>query len=71
MLSRFRDWLFDGGGGPENVPERVRDAIRAQQERSEILSGWPGLTMPRFGFLRCTCGVREKSASYHKTVAKK
>lgn len=39
MLSRVRDWLFDGGGGPENVPERVRDAIRAQQERSEILIG--------------------------------
>jgi len=43
MLSRFRDWLFDGGGGPENVPERVRDAIRAQQERSEILIGWTQL----------------------------
>ncbi len=36
---------------------------------SEILSGWPGLTMPKFGFLRCTCGVREKAASWHKTVA--
>lgn len=39
MLSRLGDWLFDGGG-PENIPQRVRDAIRQQQERSEILIGW-------------------------------
>lgn len=39
MLRRLRDWLFDGGG-PENLPERVRDAIRQQQERSEIIIGW-------------------------------
>ena len=39
MLGRLGDWLFDGGG-PENIPDRVRDAIRRQQERSEILIGW-------------------------------
>lgn len=39
MLARLGDWLFDGGG-PENIPQRVRDAIRQQQERSEILIGW-------------------------------
>lgn len=39
MLARLRDWLFDGGG-PGDLPERVRDAIRRQQERSEILIGW-------------------------------
>lgn len=39
MPGRLRDWLFDGGG-PENIPERVRDTIRLQQERSEILIGW-------------------------------
>jgi len=39
MLARVRQWLFDSGG-PENLPERVRDAIRSQQERSEILIGW-------------------------------
>jgi len=39
MLGRLRDWLFDGGG-LENIPERVRDTIRLQQERSEILIGW-------------------------------
>jgi adenylate cyclase len=44
MLDRLRDWLFDGGG-PENLPERVRDAIRRQQERSEILIGWIQLSI--------------------------
>src|SRR3990167_3938080 len=39
MLARLGSWLFDGGG-PEDLPERVRDAIRRQQERSEILIGW-------------------------------
>ena len=39
MLARLGGWLFDGGG-PENIPERVRDTIRLQQERSEILIGW-------------------------------
>jgi adenylate cyclase len=39
MLARLGGWLFDSGG-PENLPERVRDAIRHQQERSEILIGW-------------------------------
>ena len=44
MLGRLRDWLFDGGG-PEKLPERVRDAIRRQQERSEILIGWIQLSI--------------------------
>ncbi|MDP1961983.1 MAG: hypothetical protein Q8K93_07265, partial [Reyranella sp.] len=39
MFARLAGWLFDGGG-PENLPDRVRDAIRRQQERSEILIGW-------------------------------
>ncbi|MBX9945321.1 MAG: adenylate/guanylate cyclase domain-containing protein [Reyranella sp.] len=39
MLTRLRDWLFDSGG-PTLLPERVRNAIRQQQERSEILIGW-------------------------------
>jgi adenylate cyclase len=39
MLGRLRDWLFDGGGSVE-LPERVHEAIRRQQERSEILIGW-------------------------------
>jgi adenylate cyclase len=39
MLARLGAWLFDGGG-PENIPQRVHDTIRRQQERSEILIGW-------------------------------
>lgn len=39
MFAHLTGWLFDGGG-PENLPERVRDAIRRQQEQSEILIGW-------------------------------
>lgn len=39
MLARLRAWLF-GGSGPENLPARVRDAIRTQQEHSEVLIGW-------------------------------
>jgi len=44
MFARLASWLFDGGG-PENLPERVRDAIRRQQEHSEILIGWIQLTI--------------------------
>lgn len=44
MLARLRDWLFDGGGTAE-LPERVRDAIRRQQEQSEILIGWVQLVI--------------------------
>jgi adenylate cyclase len=44
MLDRLRGWLFEGGG-PENLPDRVRDAIRRQQERSEILIGWIQLSI--------------------------
>lgn len=36
MFAALRGWLFDSGG-PDNIPERVREAIRLQQERSEIL----------------------------------
>jgi adenylate cyclase len=43
-FARLRDWLFDGGG-PENLPERVREAIRRQQERSEILIAWVQLAI--------------------------
>jgi adenylate cyclase len=44
MLTRLRTWLFDGGG-PEKLPERVREAIRLQQERSEILIAWIQLSI--------------------------
>lgn len=44
MFARLRDWLFDGGG-PENLPDRVRQAIRVQQERSEIIIGWVQLLL--------------------------
>lgn len=39
MFAGLRAWLFDGGGA-ETLPERVREAIRLQQERSEILIAW-------------------------------
>jgi adenylate cyclase len=39
MLVRARDWLL-GGRGAEKLPERVHEAIRHQQEQSEILIGW-------------------------------
>jgi adenylate cyclase len=44
MFGRLRDWLFDGGG-PQNLPERVRETIRQQQQRSEILIGWAELVL--------------------------
>jgi adenylate cyclase len=44
MFARLRDWLFDGGG-PQNLPERVRETIRRQQQRSEILIGWAELVL--------------------------
>jgi adenylate cyclase len=43
MLARLRDWLF--GGGTDKLPERVRETIRQQQERSEILIGWAELAL--------------------------
>jgi adenylate cyclase len=43
MLGRLRARLF--GGGSENLPERVREAIREQQDRSEILIGWAELVL--------------------------
>ncbi|HLM14448.1 MAG TPA: adenylate/guanylate cyclase domain-containing protein, partial [Reyranella sp.] len=42
MFSRLRGWLF-GTSGVERLPERVREAIRRQQEQSEILIGWAEL----------------------------
>ena len=44
LLSRLRTWLFDGGG-PEELPQRVREAIVHQQERSEILIAWIQLSI--------------------------
>ncbi|MEA2845994.1 MAG: hypothetical protein QOG78_1275, partial [Rhodospirillaceae bacterium] len=44
MFARLRDWLF-GRGATENLPERVREAIRQQQDRSEILIGWAELVL--------------------------
>ncbi|TAJ35179.1 MAG: adenylate/guanylate cyclase domain-containing protein [Reyranella sp.] len=53
MLARFRGWLF-GGGDAAELPERVRDAIRRQQEQSEILIGWI-----QFGIVILVSGVYE------------
>jgi adenylate cyclase len=39
MLAGLRAWLFDDAGS-ERLPERVREAILLQQERSEILIAW-------------------------------
>jgi adenylate cyclase len=44
VLTRLRNWLFEGDG-LESLPERVRDTIRRQQERSEILIGWSQLAL--------------------------
>ena len=44
MFAGLRAWLFDGGGA-ETLPERVREAIRLQQERSEILIAWVQLAI--------------------------
>jgi adenylate cyclase len=44
MLAGLRAWLFDGGGA-DALPERVREAIRLQQERSEILIAWVQLAI--------------------------
>ena len=43
MLARLHSWLFEGG--TENLPQRVREAIRRQQDRSEILIGWAQLVL--------------------------
>jgi adenylate cyclase len=44
MFAKLRTWLFDGDG-PQALPERVRQAIREQQERSEIIIGWVELVL--------------------------
>ncbi|MCA0302597.1 MAG: adenylate/guanylate cyclase domain-containing protein [Proteobacteria bacterium] len=44
MLARLRDWLFEGSGA-QRLPDRVRETIRRQQERSEILIGWAQLVI--------------------------
>ena len=44
MLGRLRGWLF-GSSGAEHLPERVREAIRLQQQQSEILIGWAELVL--------------------------
>ncbi|MFO1079826.1 MAG: adenylate/guanylate cyclase domain-containing protein [Reyranellaceae bacterium] len=44
MIGRLRQWIF-GSGGAENLPDRVRDAIRQQQAESEILIGWAQLVL--------------------------
>jgi adenylate cyclase len=56
MLDRLRSWLFDGTG-PQQLPERVRETIRRQQDRSEILIGWAQL------FLVCLLGVAYETTS--------
>ena len=47
MLDRLRTWLFEAGGR-QQLPDRVRDTIRRQQERSEILIGWAQLLIVCF-----------------------
>lgn len=42
MFGRLSGWLF-GSSSLERLPERVRAAIRRQQEQSEILIGWAEL----------------------------
>jgi len=44
MLRALRAWLFDGAGS-QQLPERVLEAIRHQQERSEILIAWVQLVI--------------------------
>lgn len=44
MIARLRGWLF-GSGSTAELPERVREAIRLQQEQSEILIGWVQLAI--------------------------
>lgn len=44
MLRRLRAWLF-GSGDAAELPERVRAAIKRQQEQSEILIGWVQLVI--------------------------
>lgn len=44
MLERLRGWLFEGRGSSK-LPERVRQTIRRQQDRSEILIGWAELVL--------------------------
>ena len=44
MLGRLRQWMFEDHGSA-NLPERVRETIRRQQERSEILIGWAELVL--------------------------
>jgi adenylate cyclase len=39
MFAKLSAWLFDGDG-PQQLPVRVQEAIRQQQERSEILIAW-------------------------------
>lgn len=43
-LGRLRSWLF-AGGATDKLPERVRETIRRQQDRSEILIGWAELVL--------------------------
>ncbi len=43
MLARLRGWLFEGAS--QSLPDRVRETIRRQQERSEILIGWAELVL--------------------------
>jgi adenylate cyclase len=56
MLGMLREWLFDGGG-PQQLPERVQQAIRQQQERSEILIAWV-----QFGILGFLATIYESTA---------
>ncbi|MBV8391577.1 MAG: adenylate/guanylate cyclase domain-containing protein [Alphaproteobacteria bacterium] len=44
MWRALQAWLFDSAG-PQTLPERVRAAIRRQQERSEILIAWVQLAI--------------------------
>jgi len=47
MIRRLREWLFKSSE-LDRLPQRVREAIREQQDRSEILIGWAELLLVGF-----------------------
>ncbi len=72
ILRRLRNWLFEGEG-PTDLPERVRETIRRQQERSEILIGWAelllvGLLAVAYEATNMATGVVQEDYSFETEV---